>query len=258
MSQSNIAKCYDEIVKDPCLLWLFPEKECTSLWELPLLGSLWFRLISKRLFTCTASPDMWGKTGVQFITHTGQKTSGEATPTVIVITDGVGEGKLGMVNTFCCHDQAKMETSDALSVLHQYDTPVTSVAVVRRYTNTPYIPLGTSHFLYIDMSTLSGGASSAQFPLAWLCLHRLLPFSEAEVVLPHDEGEVGLKVYPHSQEVLWKSSEEEHCLSDPVLLSIPLSTLLPHQEQGTQMEEQLGYHPALQQLQDFKQARIQL
>ena len=130
--------------------------------------------------------------------------------------------------------------------------------MVRRYTNNPYIPQGTYHFLCLDVSTLSRGASSTQFPLDWLHLCRLLPFSEAHVVLPCEEGEVGLKVYLHSQEVLWKSSEEKHHLPDLVFLLIPLSTLLPHQEQGTQMEKESGYHPALQQLQDFNQARIQL
>ena len=59
---------------------------------------------------------------------------------VILIRDGVEEGDLGMVTTFCCHDQVKMEASDALSVLHQCDSPELSVVVVRRYTNTPYIP----------------------------------------------------------------------------------------------------------------------
>ena len=68
MLQPNIAKCYDEIVEDPFLLQLSLEKECTSLWELPLLGAFQFRLISERLFAHIASPDMWGKTGVEFIT----------------------------------------------------------------------------------------------------------------------------------------------------------------------------------------------
>ena len=139
---------------------------------------------------------MWGKTGVEFITHTSWKISGEATPTVILITEGVGEGNLGMVTTFCHHDQATMVASDALSSLHQCDSLQPSVVVVRRYTNTPYIPQGTSHFLYLDLSTLSGGASSTQFPLHQLYLCRLVPLSE--VVLPYEEGEVGLKVYPHS------------------------------------------------------------
>ena len=91
-----------------------------------------------------------------------------------------------------------------------------------------------------------------------LCLCRLLPFSEAKVVLPHEEGEVGLKVYPIPERFYGKASEEEHCLSDLISLLIPSSALLPHQEQGTQMEEELDYHPALQWLQDFNQARIQL
>ena len=84
---------------------------------------------------------MWGKAGVEFMTHTGQKISGEATPMLILITDGVGEGNLGMVTTLCHHEQAKMEASDALSVLHhQCNSPEPNKVVVRRYTNTPYIP----------------------------------------------------------------------------------------------------------------------
>ena len=83
---------------------------------------------------------MWGKTWVEFITHTSWKISGEATPMVILITDGVREGNLGMVTTFCHHDQAKMEASDVLSTLHQCGLPQPSVVVVKRYTNTPYIP----------------------------------------------------------------------------------------------------------------------
>ena len=102
------------------------------------------------------------------------------------------------------------------------------------------------------------GCFLCPIPTVRLCLYRLLPFSETEVILPLEEGEVRLKVYPHSQEVSWKSSEEEHCLSDPVSLLIPLSDLLPNEEQGTQMEEELGYHPAIQWLQDFNQAKIQL
>ena len=226
MSWPNIAKCYDEIVEDPSLLWLFLEKECPSLWELPLLGTLWFRLILERLFAHIASPDMWGGLG-EFITCTGWKISTGTTPMAILITDGVGEGNLGMVTTFCHHDQAKMEAPDSLSALHQCDLPEPSMVVVRRYTNTPYIPQGTSHFLYLDMSTLSGCTSSAQFPLDWLlwllyagcCLSLRLRWSCLV------KRGVGLKVYPHSWEVLWKSPKRNtasltqfHCQS-PHLLS---------------------------------------
>ena len=78
------------------------------------------------------------------------------------------------------------------------------------------------------------------------------------MLLSHEEGEIGFKVYPYTQEVLWISSKEEHHLSNPVLLLIPSSALLPHLEEGTQTEEELGYNPALQQLQDFHQAITQL
>ena len=132
-----------------------------------------------------------------------------------------------MLTTFCHHNQAKMETSEALSALHQHELPEPSMVVVRRYTNTPYIPQGTSCFLYLDVSTLSGGASSAQFPLDWQCLCRLLPFSETDVILPHEEGVMGLKVFPHSPEVLWQSSEEECHPTDLVSLLIPSSASLP-------------------------------
>ena len=153
------------------------------------MGALCFRLISERLFSHIASPDIWGKTGVEFITNTGPRTSGEATPIVILITDGVGEENLGMVTIFCCHDQNKMEPSSAVSALCQHDSPVPSAVVIRRYTNTPYIPPGTSQLLYLNVNTLSGGTSSIQFPLDCLCLcpQRLLP-SKTDVLLPHERG----------------------------------------------------------------------
>ena len=139
---------------------------------------------------------MWRKTGMEFMTHTSQKVSGEATPMVILITDGVGEENLGMVTTFCYHYQAKMEASDVLCTLWQCNSVGPSMVVVKRYTNIPYIPGGTSHFLYLHISSLSRGTSSTQFPLDWLCLCRLFPFSEAEVILPHEEGRWGWKCNP--------------------------------------------------------------
>ena len=59
-------------------------------------------------------------TGVEFITDSGPRISGEVTPMVIFITDGVGEGNLGMVTNFCHHNQNKMEASDA----HLHPMPV--------------------------------------------------------------------------------------------------------------------------------------
>ena len=96
-----------------------------------------------------------------------------------------------------------------------------------------------------------------QIPTGLAVSMQATPFLWGQCGLASWRGEVGLKVYPHSWEVLWKSSKEEHHLSDLVLLLIPSSPLCSYQEQGSLMEEELGYHPALQQLQDFNEARIQ-
>ena len=66
------------------------------------------------------------------------------------------------------------------------------------------------------------------------------------------------KVFPHFQDALWQSSEEMHCLSDPIWLLVSLSAPHHHQEEGTQMEGGLSFHPALKLLQDVNQARAQL
>ena len=165
--------------------------------------------------------------------------------------------KPGHVITFCHHNQAKMEVSNALTALHQHDLPEPSVVVVRRYINIPDIPQGSSCLPYLDVSTLSGGASSAHFPLDWIHLHRLLHFSDTEMVLPQEEGDMGLKVFPHFQEALWQSSEEEHCLSNLISLLVPSSSPYPCQEEGTKAEGGSGFHPALKLLQDVNQARAQ-
>ena len=96
--------------------------------------------------------------------------------------------------------------------------------------------------------------SRHEHTLQWCFLHpiptglvhlcRFLPLSDTKVVLPQEEGEVGLKVFPQFQEDLWQSSEEEHHLSDPISLSILLLAPQPHQEEGTQMEGGSGFHQA--------------
>ena len=63
----------------------------------------------------------------------------------------------------------------------------------------------------------------------------------SEVLLPSKEGEMESKIYPYTQEVLWKRSEKKHHLSDPVSLSFSLPTLLPLTEEGIQTEEESGY-----------------
>ena len=253
----SIAKCYNEIVRDPSFLGIFLE-ECTSPLELHVMGAIQFRIILKKFFTHVAPPGIWGKTGVGFVTDTDPRVSGEATPTTILITNGVTEGYLGMVTTSCYHVHIKMEAPDVLAAFHQHDSPEPSIAVVRWYTNTPYILHGTSRLLYLDMSTLSGGVSSAQFPLDCLHLWKLFPYSKTEVLLPHEEGEIGYKAYPFTGEVLWRFSKVVHYLFNPLSLLIPSSDLLPHLEEGIQMEEEPGYDPALRQLQDYNQARAQL
>ena len=60
---------------------------------------------------------MWGQAGVEFISSSGWKMSDEIVPMAVLVTDRVEEGRLGMMTTFCCHDQAKVESSEALSTL---------------------------------------------------------------------------------------------------------------------------------------------
>ena len=104
---------------------------------------------------------------------------------------------------------------------------------------------------HLYLSTFSGGAALAQFALDQLCLYRLLPLSDTEVVLPPEEEEMGLKVFHYFWEALWQSSEEEHHLSDLILLLVPSLAPHPCQEEGIQKEGGLGLHPALKLLQDF-------
>ena len=221
-------------MEDPSLLHWFSQEEYSSTQKLPCLGDLSFRLISEGFFTCIASPDKWGKTGVEFVTLTGLQKSGGATNMVILITEGVGESDLGMVMVFCHPDQARIVACDALSTLCQHNSSDPNVVVVRRYSITPYIPRGMSHALYLDVGTFSWDVAFTQFPLDRLHLCQLLPFSESEVLLPHKMGEECLKTYPHLPEFLWDRSEEEHHLSDSISLSIPLPAPVLLLEECTQ------------------------
>ena len=45
-----------------------------------------------------------------------------------------------MVTTFYSHNQVKMEASEALTVLPQCNSLKPSIFMVRRYTDTPFIP----------------------------------------------------------------------------------------------------------------------
>ena len=258
MSWPTIAECYDDIVKDPFLQQLFPEKEWTSIQELPLLDSSWFSIFSEKLFTHIASPAMWGKARIEFLTSNGQKISEGAIPMVILATDGVGEGNVGMVTTFCCHDQSMMEASNALSALHQCDSPEPSVVVVRKYISTPYIPLRVLLFPYLDMSTLSGDTSSAQFPLDWLHLHKIAPLLWHQGGLDLRRGRDGVEsVSPFPRGSMAKLRRGALPLLPDFIVG-PFIGPSPHQEEGIQMEGGFNFHPAFKLLQDVNQARTQL
>ena len=119
----------------------------------------------------------------------------------------------------------------------------------------PLPPQGSSSFLYLDVTTLSLGTLATQFPLDQLCLWWLLPYSPTQVVLPCEEEDGELKIYPFLQEALWESSEEEHHLLEPTLLSVPLSL---HQEENSQTKEVPSLSLALTQLQSVTQAKAHL
>ena len=59
------------------------------------------------------------------------KISGEIVPMVVLITDNMEEGSLGMMTTLSHHDQAKVESSEVLSNLHLRDSPELNMMVVR-------------------------------------------------------------------------------------------------------------------------------
>ena len=80
---------------------------------------------------------MCGQAGVGFISGGSEKISSEIIPMAVLITDGVQEGSLGMVATFCYHDQAEVESSEVLFTLCQWDSPKLSRAVVKIFTNSP-------------------------------------------------------------------------------------------------------------------------
>ena len=130
----------------------------------------------------------------------------------------------------------QIEACDALPALHQYNSSELSMVVVRRCSNTSYIPRGTSCLLYLDVGSLSGCASSAQFLLNRLHLCQLIPFIRTELLLLCEEGEEGLETYPHLPDILWECLIEQHYLSNLISLSVP-TLAPPHLEEGTQTEE---------------------
>ena len=201
---------------------------------------------------------MWRKVRMEFIANTAWKISGEIIPMVVLVTNRVEEGGLGMVTTFCHHDQAKVEPSEVLSTIHQCNSPEPSIVVVKIFTNSPYFPWGSFSFPYLDVTTLLAGMLTTQFPLAWLHLCRILSIHPLRWSCNMGGMTRSCKVYPFLWKALWESSEEDHCLSEPVLLLVPHYFFSPHWEESSQTEEELGLSSALTWLHSITQAKAQL
>ena len=88
----------------------------------------------------------------------------------------------------------------------------------------PYIPPWTSWLLYLEVSMLSGDASSVQFPLEYLCLQRLLPYSKTEVLLPCEEREWDLRYIPTPKRFYEKDPKK----STASLTQCHYQSLCPH------------------------------
>ena len=177
---------------------------------------------------------------------------------MILVADGVGEGILGMATIFCCSDQAKVEPLVGISTLFQWDSPELGIVVVKIFTNLPYVPWGSFGFPYLDITTLSVGTSTTQFPLTQLCLCRLLQYSSTQVILRWEKEGYRLKVIPFLKEALWENSDEDHCLSPFIPLSVPIASFHSHRDAGSQTKEALSFNVPLRQFQAVTQARTQL
>ena len=139
----------------------------------------------REAFHPTNLPNTVGNAGANFITNAGRRAmSTEITSLAILVMDGEGKGKLGMITTFCRSDQAKVEHSDTLTTIVLPDSPKPGVVVTKVFTNSPYLSQGSFCSPYLDVTTIPMGALSTQFPLALLHLHSLLPYSPTQVILP--------------------------------------------------------------------------
>ena len=108
-----ISRCCNELLMDPALLQSFPEDEWMSIHGLPYMGTLHFCLLCGvgGVLCLTDLPELWGQARVDFVTNFSRKAmSKEVVPMAILVTDGVDEEIRGMVTTFFCSGQAKVET----------------------------------------------------------------------------------------------------------------------------------------------------
>ena len=59
-------------------------------------------------------------------------------------------------------------------------------------------------------------------------------------------------------EIVWESSEVEHCFSLPLPMSVPIISFHSNRDISMQTKEALGFSLALRQLQEATQAKAQL
>ena len=179
---------------------------------------------------------------------------------VILVTDGVGEGNLGIATTFCHHNQAKMGASE---------TPLCpkSMQLVQAKCGCSeevhQHPLYISRVLLVPLSrhehSLSRSTSSTQFPMDCLHICRLLPYSDTKVVLLLGGG-IGVvgKCFHTSGRFCGKAQKRSTVSLTQFCCQSLCWPSNPHQEEGNKAGKGLGFYPTFKHLQDINQARVQL
>ena len=175
----------------------------------------------------------------------------------ILVIDGVGEGNLGMVTTFCYHDQSKMEASNAhsafINMTHQ-------IQVWLQWGGTPnslYPLRGLLSPLSRHEHTL-WGCFFHPIP-TWLALSmQIAPILWQWGCIASRRGRDGVEsISPFLRGSMAKLRREAPPLW-PIFIFGPFIGPHPHWGEDTQTEEELGFHQALQLLQDTSQARSQV
>ena len=110
-----------------------------------------------------------------------------------------------------------------------------SMVVVNRYSNTPYIPWGTTHSLYLDVGTFPGGVTSTQLPLDRPSLCWLLLLAGLRCFYHVKWGKWGWRHTPISQSSYWMVWRRNTIFPIPSPCQFPCWLLL-HNWRGTQTE----------------------
>ena len=196
----TIAECYKELLVNPNLIQLFPANEWMSFNELPCLHVFYFCVVSEGLYTKLFTPEGWCQTVDDFITHFSKKVRNkEIALMAILITDGVGEEKLGMVTAFCHSNQAGWSLWSCFwSLLSR-----THRSQLYWWWNLHQFTIfqwGSSAFPFLNIATLPMGTSTIQFPFSWLCLHSLILWFPTQVILSKEEADAYELKVPQSQQ----------------------------------------------------------